>query len=118
MRKFLLLSTVLFTASLMAQTASKTSKKKTAANPAAVHASAIVVDTHADTPQRLLDEPFDLATDTPISEGHLDFGKVKKGNLGAEFFSIWVEPDLHKGHYAKRALELIDSVEQQAQKHP
>src|SRR3954464_1802871 len=120
MRKFLLLSTVLlFTASLMAQTASKTSKKKTtAANPAAVHASAIVIDTHADTPQRLLDEPFDLATNTPITEGHMDFGKIKAGNLGAEFFSIWVEPDANKGHYAKRALDLIDSVYQQADKHP
>jgi membrane dipeptidase len=119
MRKLLLLLSFLLSAfSLMAQTSAKSTKTKKNADPASVHASAIVVDTHADTPQRLLDEPFDLATDTPISEGHLDFGKVKKGNLGAEFFSIWVEPDLHKGHYAKRALELIDSVYQQADKHP
>jgi len=116
MRKFLLLSIVLLlTASLMAQTSSK---KKPSADPATVHASAIVIDTHADTPQRLLDEPFDLATNTPVTEGHMDFGKIKAGNLGAEFFSIWVEPDANKGHYAKRALDLIDSVYQQAQKHP
>ena len=43
---------------------------------------------------------------------------AKQGNLGAEFFSIWVEPDLYKGQYAKRTLELIDSVYQQAAKHP
>jgi membrane dipeptidase len=117
MRKLLLLSTVLlFASSLMAQTTSK--KKTLKADPAGVHAAAIVVDTHADTPQRFLDEHFDLGTDTPVSEGHLDFGKAKAGNLGAEFFSIWVEPELNKGHYAKRALDLIDSVYQQAEKHP
>src|SRR4051812_37787044 len=117
MRKLLLLSTaLLFTAAAMSQTASKPKKSKTAASdPAAVHASAIVVDTHADTPQRFLDEHFDLGTNTPVSEGHLDFGKAKAGNLGAEFFSIWVEPELNKGHYAKRALDLIDSVYQQAE---
>jgi membrane dipeptidase len=83
----------------------------------AIHQSALIVDTHADTPQRFLDEHFDLAQDTPVSDGHMDFGKIRKGNLGAEFFSIWVEPDF-KGHYARRAMELIDSVYQQAARHP
>src|SRR5213083_3351762 len=79
----------------------------------AIHESAIVIDTHADTPQRFLDENFDLGQDTPVSDGHIDLGKIKKGNLGAEFFSIWVEPAF-KGHYARRALDLIDSVYRQA----
>jgi membrane dipeptidase len=118
MRKLLIVIAALLCAGiLMAQTPPKKKATGAASSAAAVHASAIVVDTHADTPQRLLDEPFDLATDTPVSEGHLDFGKAKAGNLGAEFFSIWVEPEANKGHYAKRALELIDSVYQQAEKH-
>jgi membrane dipeptidase len=83
----------------------------------AIHESALIVDSHADTPQRFLDENFDLAQDTPVSDGHMDFGKIQKGNLGAEFFSIWVEPDF-KGHYARRTLDLIDSVYQQAARHP
>src|SRR5581483_5832387 len=58
-----------------------------------------------------------LGTVTPVSEGHLDLQKVKEGNLGAEFFSIWVEPRF-EGKYAKRALELIDSVHEQARRHP
>jgi membrane dipeptidase len=94
--------------------------KKAAAkrqSPQAIHQSAIIIDTHADTPQRFLDEHFDLGQDTPVSEGHIDLGKIKKGNLAAEFFSIWVEPEF-KGHYAKRALDLIDSVYQQAARHP
>src|SRR5512137_2699230 len=83
----------------------------------AIHQSALIIDTHADTPQRFLDEHFDLAQNTPVADGHMDFGKIKKGNLGAEFFSIWVEPDF-KGHYAKRTMDLIDSVYQQAARHP
>src|SRR5215831_13980565 len=82
-----------------------------------IHSTALIVDTHADTPQRFLDEHFDLSQNTPISDGHIDFGKIKKGNLGAEFFSIWVEPEF-KGRYASRAMDLIDSVYQQAARHP
>ena len=82
----------------------------------AVHDSAIVIDTHADTTQRLVDENFDLAD--PLNGGQLNLDAAKKGNLGAEFFSIWVEPELYKGHDAKRTLELIDAVYQQAAKHP
>jgi membrane dipeptidase len=86
-------------------------------SPQAIHASAIVIDTHADTPQRFLDENFDLGENTPVSAGHIDLGKIKDGNLNAEFFSIWVEPDF-RGHYAKRTMDLIDSVYQQAARHP
>ncbi len=82
----------------------------------AVHKSAIVIDTHADTTQRLVDENYDLAD--PLNGGNLNFESAEKGNLGAEFFSIWVEPDLYKGHYPRRTLELIDAVYQQAAKHP
>src|SRR5215831_12630756 len=96
-------------------------KKTPAARPLstalAIHQSALIIDTHADTPQRFLDENFDLGQNTPVSDGHIDLGKIKKGNLAAEFFSIWVEPDF-KGHYAKRAMDLIDSVYQQAARHP
>ena len=83
----------------------------------AIHESALIVDTHADTPQRFLDKNFDLGQNTPVSDGHIDLGRIKQGNLGAEFFSIWVEPEF-KGHYAKRAMDLIDSVYQQAARHP
>jgi len=81
-----------------------------------VHKSAIIVDTHADTPQRFVDEHFDLSD--PLNGGDLNLASVLKGNLGAEFFSIWVEPSLFKGQYARRTLELIDSVHRQVAAHP
>jgi membrane dipeptidase len=84
--------------------------------PDAVHRSAIVIDTHADTPQRFVDEHFDLGD--PLGSGNLNLDSIHRGNLGAEFFSIWVEPTLYKGQYARRTLELIDSVKQQVAHHP
>ena len=91
-------------------------KMTTKSTPEAVHRSAIVIDTHADTPQRFLDENFDLGD--PLNGGNLNLESARKGNLGAEFFSIWVEPKLYKGQYAQRTLELIDAVKQQVAKHP
>lgn len=83
---------------------------------AQVHRSALVIDSHADTPQRFVDEPFDLAG--PLQGGNLNLDSIQQGNLGAEFFSIWVEPSYYKGQYARRALELIDAVKQQVAQHP
>jgi membrane dipeptidase len=83
--------------------------------PEEVQKSAIVIDTHADTPQRFLDEHFDLGD--PLNGGNFNLESARKGNLGAEFFSIWVEPKLYKDHYARRTLELIDSVKLQVARH-
>jgi len=83
-----------------------------------VQDSAIVVDTHADTPQRFLDEGYDIGSTDPKDSGHISLDKAKAGNLGAEFFSIWVEPETNQGHYARHTLDLIDSVYEQAARHP
>src|SRR5580692_7405502 len=79
-----------------------------------IHDSAIVVDTHADTPQRFLDEGFDIGSTDPNDVGHLSLDKARRGNLGAEFFSIWVDPETNQGHFAKHTFDLIDSVYEQA----
>jgi membrane dipeptidase len=88
---------------------------KTTLSPAEVHQSALVIDGHADTPQCFLDEHFSLAD--PLRGGNFNLDSARAGNLGAQFFAIWVEPTRYKGRYAWRALELIHAVRQQAAKH-
>src|SRR5580692_12924032 len=83
----------------------------------AIQESAIVVDTHADTPQRFLDEGFDIGSTDPNDTGHINLDKARRGNLGAEFFSIWVDPATNQGHFAKHTFDLIDSVYEQAARH-
>jgi membrane dipeptidase len=83
-----------------------------------IHDSAIVVDTHADTPQRFLDENFDIGSTDPKDIGHISLDKARAGYLAAEFFSIWVDPETNQGHFARHTLDLIDSVYEQAARHP
>ena len=80
------------------------------------HAAAIVIDTHADTPQRFLDEAWNF-TD-PLGDGMLNLASARAGNLSAEFFAAWVEPVQWRGRYAFRTLQLIDSILEQVRKHP
>ncbi|HTC47848.1 MAG TPA: dipeptidase [Candidatus Aquilonibacter sp.] len=84
----------------------------------AIQESAIVIDTHADTPQRFLDEGFDIGSTDPNDIGHISLDKARHGNLGAEFFSIWVDPETNQGHFAQHTFDLIDSVYEQAAHHP
>lgn len=83
-----------------------------------IHNSAIVIDTHEDTPQRFLDENYDIGSTDPNDPEFISLDKARAGNLGAVFFSIFVYPQSNQGHFAQRTLRLIDSVYAQAQRHP
>lgn len=76
---------------------------------------AILIDTHADTPLMLLDEGYDLAD--PNSPFMISIPKMREGHLGAEFFSIWVSPQHPPPALVRRALDLLDAVDDQAARH-
>jgi membrane dipeptidase len=81
-----------------------------------LHSTALVIDTHADTPQRFVDEQWNFSD--PLGTGQLNLESARAGNLAAEFFAIWVEPKAWHGRFAFRTLQLIDGVLQQIRKHP
>ncbi|MGH9522468.1 MAG: dipeptidase [Terriglobales bacterium] len=110
----LLSATVLLCATAFAQNADTGPKVSPEARR--IQQSAIVIDTHADTPGRFVDENFNPSNDA--GKGHWDLAKVKEANLGAEFFSIWVDPKKYQGKYVQRALDMIDSVYETTRKHP
>jgi len=86
-------------------------------DPLAVHASTIVIDAHADTPQRFVDEHWNF-TD-PLNGGMLNYDTAKKGTLNAQFFSIWVDPSQYAANAsARRTLELIDGTLEQVRRAP
>jgi membrane dipeptidase len=114
----LLLSCLLAASFAAAQSASSPDVPAVSAKARAIQDSAIVIDTHADTPQRFLDEGFDIGSTDPNDIGHISLDKARRGNLGAEFFSIWVDPETNQGHFAKHTFDLIDSVYEQAARHP
>jgi membrane dipeptidase len=67
-----------------------------------LHAQAIIVDTHIDTPDQLATKWADVATRGATD--HFDLVRAKEGGLSAAFFSIYIPP----GSGTKRAHELID----------
>jgi membrane dipeptidase len=84
-----------------------------------IHRRAIAIDMHADTPQRLLDEQVDLSQ--RLTDGHFDSIRAREGGLDAQFFSIWVEPQLFGGGgrtAMKRADDQIAAVHALAERHP
>lgn len=88
-------------------------------DPIAIHRRAIAIDMHADTPQRLLDEKVDLQE--RLADGHFDSVRAREGGLDAQFFSIWVEPQLFGGGgqtAMKRADDQIAAVRALAEQHP
>src|SRR6266568_4934211 len=102
------------------ETMSNNSENTAAANdPMSIHRRAIVIDMHADTAQRLVDENVDLQQ--RLIDGHFDAVRAKEGGLDAQFFSIWVEPELFGGggpSAMKRADIQIEAVRSLAAKHP
>ncbi|OLD82878.1 MAG: hypothetical protein AUF67_02605 [Acidobacteria bacterium 13_1_20CM_58_21] len=81
-----------------------------------LHFSCIVVDTHDDTTQRLLDSKFDLGTRS--SAGSIDIPRMREGNIGAIFFSIWMPSKVTGPDAVNRAIVQIDAVREQVRKHP
>src|SRR5436190_22856346 len=92
------------TLSSMAQTkpSRKPAKQPSSANQ--IHVSSLVIDSHADTTQRLLDENFDMANPPAGDPGNLDFAKAKAGNHDAECFPISVDAKELKAQYRHRTL--------------
>jgi membrane dipeptidase len=84
-----------------------------------IHQHAIVIDMHADTVQRMLDEHVDITRKLP--DGHFDSVRARNGGLDAQFFSIWVEPQLFGGGGTgaiKRADDQINAIKDMVTEHP
>ena len=81
-----------------------------------IHSSSLVFDTHADTPQRLLFDKFDLGHRDV--EGCVDIPRMREGGIGAIFFALWVPVEITGQAATRRASDLLDSVLKQVEEHP
>jgi membrane dipeptidase len=80
-----------------------------------LHFSAILVDTHDDTTQRLMDGGFDLGPRN--ADGSIDILRMKEGGLDAIFFSIWMPSKVRGPEAVRRATAQIEAVRDQVRKH-
>jgi membrane dipeptidase len=81
-----------------------------------LHTSSIVIDTHDDTTQRLLEPSFDIGT--RHADGNIDIPRMREGGLNAIFFSIWIPSKTVGPEAVKKAIDQIDAVREAVRKHP
>jgi membrane dipeptidase len=81
-----------------------------------LHERAIVIDTHADTTQRMLFEKgFDIGRRN--ENGSIDIPRMREGGLDAVVFSIWMPGDVTGPLAVKRAMQQIDRVRESVRIH-
>ena len=110
-----------------------------------LHRDALVVDAHDDVLTYIVDYEYDLAMDgnepddrslflysgfpwLPFAprgddvQADMDFARIRKGGLDAQFFPIWVNcKDYHSripGQARQRALEMLEALKEQERRHP
>jgi len=90
-----------------------------------IHQKAIVIDGHNDIPSPMVDEDFDLGTNSVGKfhrDGdpfHTDIARFKTSGITGEFFSIYVSgTSLKTGGAMRRAMDLIDATNREVEKYP
>jgi membrane dipeptidase len=81
-----------------------------------LHFNSIVIDTHDDTTQRLLDPKFDFGA--RHSDGSVDIPRMREGGMDAIFFSIWIPGTVTGPAAVQRALAQIAAVRETVARHP
>ncbi|MEN1785355.1 MAG: dipeptidase [Bacteroidota bacterium] len=82
----------------------------------AIHDRILTLDTHADTPLRMIEPGFDMAErhDPKETGSKVDYPRMKEGGLDAIFFAAFVAQDIRDdpGHERAKALclQMIDSI--------
>jgi membrane dipeptidase len=104
------------TLSLVAVTTGSQSQSNVSPQARELHFQSIVVDTHDDTTQRLLDPKFDFGA--RHSDGSVDIPRMREGGLSAIFFSIWIPGTVTGPTAVQRALDQITAVRETVARHP
>ncbi len=91
----------------------------------AIHDRILTVDTHCDTPMRLLSGTWDIGVrhePGKRASGKVDLPRMAEGGLDAEFFAVFVaQGERTESGYAKakeRALAMLEAIHGMVEKHP
>nr|WP_297911212.1 dipeptidase [uncultured Allomuricauda sp.] len=88
-----------------------------------IHERVLTLDTHADTPLRMIEPGFDMAErhDPNETGSKVDYPRMKDGGLDAIFFAAFVAQDIRDDDGNTRAkalcLQMIDSIVSSTQKN-
>jgi membrane dipeptidase len=124
-RHFIPLLVFLAFAFLLFSCSSQVDEEDLIARAKDIHDKALTVDTHADTPSRLLREGWVIGEwhdPEERSSGCIDLPRMKQGGLDAEFFAVFVgQGELIPEGYERakeRADRVLEAVHQMEKDHP
>ncbi len=89
-----------------------------------IHDRVLTLDTHADTPLRMIEPGFDMSErhDPNESGSKLDYPRMVEGGLDAVFFAAFVAQDIRDDDGNSRAkalsLQMIDAVKDSIERNP
>ena len=113
---FLLFSLILSSCTTDSSTAESDSEDDPTAKALEIHQRVLTVDTHADTPLRMIQPGFDMAErhDPNETGSKVDYPRMIEGGLDAIFFAAFVAQDIRDDDGNTRAkalcLQMIDSI--------
>lgn len=107
--------------SVSAQTPEQVAQTVLAKNP--------VIDGHNDSPEQIAERfdsdfsKFDFRNTIPtIGTGskpmHTDLSRLRKGRVGGQFWSVWIDPELPEFEAVQRVIEQIDIVHRLVDQYP
>lgn len=114
---------VLFTLFLFANFSYPLNQDKLAQKAAKIHNKVLTVDTHVDTPMRLVRSDFHLGErhDPGRRGGKVDFPRMKEGGLDAIFFAVFVGQGARTPEGNERAkihaLKVFDAIHENLEKY-
>jgi len=101
----------------------QTTENRVAKKVEKIHDQALTVDTHCDTPMRLLRSDFDMGKRNDPNEGggKVDFIRMKEGGMDAMFFAVFISqgertPEGNK-KAKERTLKIFDAILNTVNKH-
>ncbi len=80
---------------------------------ARIHASVLTIDTHCDTPMRLVRENWDIGEyhdPGKRGSGKIDLPRMKQGGLDAEFFAVFIGQGARTPEGIEKAREKADKI--------
>ena len=93
-----------------------TSEEELVKKALAIHKQVLTLDTHADTPLRMIQPGFDMGVkhDPKETGSKVDYPRMVEGDLDAIFFAAFVAQEIRDddGHSRAKALclQMIDSI--------
>lgn len=120
--RFLSLLTIVFVSILM--NACTPSEEKLVRKAQAIHEEVLTLDSHTDTPLRMMRSGFDISQRNDPSQrgGKIDFPRMVEGGQDASFFAVFLsQGPLNPEAYERvkgQAIDLFDMLHQTLEKHP